>query len=161
MKVARITMWGCEAFQRVCPSAYVGYQMLGDGRIEHLLLKDKGGVKVRLRLDCEDCVLGRLLKSSKLVSMPAVVDGVKVRFMTIYNREVRRVLSQHKHQLVNVEVLDLRSVVLTRRQRELLRVVADGAGTSPSRVARRLGVSRQAAQKLLNNLVRKIATIIS
>jgi DNA-binding CsgD family transcriptional regulator len=156
-------MWGCEAFQRAYPTAYVGYQILDDGRIEHLLLSENSGLKrVKLKMDCDKCVLGRLVKSSKLVSMPTVLDdGKKIRFVTTYNREVKRILSEHRSQLVSVEVLDLRSVVLTRRQRELLRIVANGAGTSPSRVAVRLGVSRQAAQKLLTNLVKKIATIMA
>ncbi len=156
-------MWGCEAFQRAHPVAYVGYQILDDGRIEHLLLSDSNGLrKVKLKMDCNKCVLGRLVKSSKLVSMPTVLDdGKRIRFMALYNREVKRILSEHRDQLVGVDVLDLRSVVLTRRQRELLRVVANGAGTSPSRVAVKLGVSRQAAQKMLHNLVKKIATIMS
>ncbi len=163
MRVARIVMWGCQAFQSLRPQAYVGYRLLSDGRIEHLLIRKGYGLEtVKLRMECDECILGKLLKSSTLVSMPIVLDdGRRLRFLVAYNHETKRLIARHRDQLDTIEILDLRRVVLTKKQRQVLRLAANGTGTSPTKIADKLGVSRQAAQKLLQNLVRKISTIMA
>lgn len=160
VRALRITMVGCEALQRVKPRAYLGYRILEDGRIEHHLVRGRRRL-VRLRVDCDRCVLGRLLKASAVVSTPVVIDGRLVRFLVLDSREARRIVGETPSRLVSVEQVELENLVLTDRQRHALRLAADGAGPTPSRLARALGVTRQAAQRLLKTVLRKASILLT
>ncbi len=167
MRVAKIVMWGCDYLQKVSPTTYIGYQLKNSEKIEHLLIRktDKGLKRIRLRADCSRCILGKLIRTSKLVAMPVIVGERKgkkiIKFIVLYNREVRKLLATHRDQLVDIEITSIRRVVLTDRQREVLMLAANGVGTSPTRIASKLNISRQAAQKIIHNLVRKLAVIVS
>ncbi|GEM_PF-6866124 len=167
MRVAKIVMWGCDYLQKTKPTIYIGYQLKDGERIEHLLIKktENGLKRIRLRAECDKCILGRLIKSSKLVAMPVIIGEKNkrkmIKFIVLYNREIQKLLTKHREQLVDVEIISIRRVMLTDRQREVLVLAANGTGTSPTRIASKLNISRQAAQKILYNLVRKLAVIVS
>ena len=113
---------------------------------------------VRFRKSCSDCVLGTLIKRSAVIAPPVLVDnGRRVRFIAIFNKAVRTLLKSEK--LAGVEIIDVRSVTLTSKQRLALKIVADVSTTS--RVATELKVSRQAARKLLSRLMKKLAILMS
>ncbi len=160
MRALRVTLVGCEALRRAGARAYLGYRLLDDGRIEHVLVRGRRRA-VRIRVRCDDCVLGRLLKASALVSMPVIVEGRLVRFLVLETREVERLLRESGDRVVSVEPVEVDDLVLTERQRRVLRLAADGGGLSPSRIAARLGVTRQAAQKLLRAALRKVSALLA
>jgi DNA-binding CsgD family transcriptional regulator len=114
----------------------------------------------RFRKRCSDCVLGILLKRSAIIAPPVLVDdGKRVRFLVVYSRAVKTLLREKREQVVSVRVLDIRRVLLTSRQRLTLKLVASGASTS--KVAVELNVTRQAARKLFNRLMQKLAVVMT
>jgi DNA-binding CsgD family transcriptional regulator len=160
VRALRVTIIGCEALKKVKPAAYLGYKLLEDGRIEHLLLKGRRRA-VRVRVRCDECVLSRILKASALLSMPVVVDGYLVRFLVLETREVAKLLEESRGRVVSVERVEVEDLVLTDRQRYVLKLAADGGGASPSRIAWKLGVTRQAAQKLIKTALRKVSMLLT
>lgn len=168
MKVAVITIEPCFTVRELGACSYVGYRIYGD-RVEHLVIaggrsgscRHAGKPKVvKFRKRCDECVLGMLLRRSALVTLPTLSsDGSAIRFVVVYSRAVRALLKERGERVVSVKVLDLRRVLLTHRQRLALRLVA--SGTPISKVAAELGITKQAARKLLGRLMRKLAEVMA
>ena len=157
MKVARITMRPCQQLRRLGPKNYIGYRVNGD-TVEHYVTTRSGG-HVKLRLRCDDCFFAKLVKSSYIVSPPVLHDGY-IRFLAVYTNAVRRLVSRHKDQLLSIDIMDSRNVILTDKQRAVFRLISR-SGHRPSTIARNWGVSRTAVHKTIKTALRKIAVMLS
>lgn len=151
----------CELLKAISPSLYLGFELVDDGCIEHFLMTKGCKEFRRLRIECENCMLGRLIRSSALLSSPMIVKQKAIRFLVLYNLSVRKILSDYRDQLIDLEVIDLRKVVLTEKQKQVLRMAGDGIGLSTSTLARRLGVSKPAARKLVRRTLCKVSFIMT
>ena len=158
MRVIRVVMWQCELLRQAEPEAYLGTRFSCDRFIEHLVVS-KRSVK-RVRLACETCVLAKLARASYLLGHPEVTSDGKIQFLVRDDSGARRILREHQEDLVDVEYLDHRSVYLTPRQREVLKTLAEET-TSISSLARRLGVAKPAALRLVKRSLRKLAKLHS
>ncbi len=157
MKVARITMKPCHRLRRLRPKNYIGYRVSGE-TVEHYVTT-RTGDHVKLRLRCDDCFFGKLVKTSYIVSPPVLYDG-HIKFLVVYTNAVRRLVSKHREQLLGVEIMDSRNVILTDKQRAVFRLISSN-GHRPSTIARNWGVSRTAVHKTIKTALRKIAVMLS
>ncbi len=154
MKLAVITMKQCPVAASAKPKAYLGFRCTAS-YVEHLLESSKG--PARIRRECRGCVLAGIVEGSYLVSTPIVFEDGRIRFIAVYNNAVRRLLQRHRDQLVSVEIVDSRSLLLTPRQRRLIALMAENP--SPSRLASILGVTRPSASKAVRRVLRKLSLL--
>ena len=161
MKIARVTLKPCQRLTRLNPKAYIGYQLNGH-TVEHLVIADNQGHKstVSLKVHCGECLFCHFLKTTKIVGTPTLEDHGRIRFTILYTGTARRLINRHRDRLESLEVYDYRSTILTEKQRKAIQIAAE-EGLSPTRVAEKLGVSRQAAGKLLRKAMAKIARTIA
>jgi len=156
MKLLRITMKQCDTVKGIGAEEYLGTR-LGSCplRIEHIVV---AGKKIeRVKKSCDHCILAKLYHSTYVVGNPTLTQGGGIVFLAIDTREVRRMLNRHRDELINVEEVDPRSIYLTPRQKEALRLLATGEATNISRLARRLGITKPAALKLFRKSLQKLA----
>ncbi len=156
MKALRVTMHVCQRLASLKPRAYIGYRIVDENTIKHLVLVGRRRL-AKVRVDCSECVLGKLMKTSTLLSMP-VLEGELVRFIVLDTPALHRMLQNHGGRVVGVEPISISNIVLTEKQRKILQPAASASPT-PSRIAAALGVTRQAAQRLLRQVVRKLSTV--
>ncbi len=160
MKALVVIATPCEYVKRLRPEGYLGYRLGGcpQGSIEHLLVTRKGLVKARK--ECENCVLARLARATHLLSPPVLTSTGHMKFLVTATPAAKRVLTEYRDRVVNIEEVDYRSVHLTPRQREAIQLLAEQA-TNITGLARALGVSKPAAWKLVRKTIRKIAQLYS
>lgn len=160
MRVARVTMKPCRKLEETYACRYLGFRLANGDKIEHYL-EENNGKRIKLRVPCNNCVLGRLLRTSFLVSIPVIVNengSRRLRFLVVVNGVVRRLLMEYSSQLDEVEIDDARNYYLTPRQAEALKLLSNGANTV-SGLSRKLGISKVAASKLIKRGLRKIVKI--
>lgn len=162
MRAAVVVMQACNKLIKEKPIAYLSYQVEEDGYIKHLIVK-LDGERLRLKIlkvACHDCFLYHTMKKSKLLSMPSVQEGGdKLKFVVMYTSQTKNLIDKYRDRIESFEVTDLRGLLLTKRQREVLSTAAL-RGPSPSRIAKELGISRQAAQKLIAKALKKLTRIL-
>ena len=158
MRALLVSARPCEAVARIGAEGYVGFKIIGCSMVEHALLK--GGRVVRVSRRCEECVFGRLVRASLVIGRPSLTPRGLMKFVVADTREARRVLRESVGQVVSVEEVDVRGVVLSQRQAEALSLMADGAG-GVAGVARALGISKVAAWKLVKKGLRKLALAVA
>ncbi len=157
MRVLKIVMKQCEILRSLDAVGYVGSRLGGCVKfIEHAVMT-REGIK-RVRAPCHSCVLAKLYRASFVLGYPVITSDGLIRFLVLKNRLVQRILREHERDLVSVEELDYREVILTPRQRETLHHMALD-GTSITRIARALGVTKPAALKLARRSLRKLALL--
>ena len=156
MRVLIVTAEPCEAVKALGAEGYVGFRLdpRGCEWVSHALLRRGRVVNVARR--CEECVFGVLARSGHVLAAPTLTGGGRMRFVVEDTWRVRRALRAFSDQVVSVEEADARGLVLTARQRRVLALISDGAG-SIAEVARRLGVSKTAASKLVRKTLRKLS----
>ncbi len=156
MKALLISAVPCEQVRELGPEGYLGFRTLNCEAIEHLIVS-KGRV-VRARRKCDDCVLGQLARHGFILSNPTITSEGFIRMASTDSAGVRRILRKYRHQIVAVEEIDLRGLILTPKQRMAVALLADGA-SNISGVARALGISKTAAWKLVKKSIKKIARL--
>ncbi|HID41700.1 MAG TPA: hypothetical protein EYP33_06060 [Pyrodictium sp.] len=158
MKLAVITMKQCQLLRGLKPRSYLAFGSCGAARrmIEHII-EDQHGRIEKLRVSCRDCILAQLLQGSYIVGQPVLLPEGLIRFVAVYTNATRRTISRNKSRLVSVEIIDARSLLLTPRQRAVLRMLGDSATITG--IASRLGVSRAAAGKLVRRTLQKLALL--
>ncbi|MCE4627865.1 MAG: hypothetical protein F7C34_01775 [Desulfurococcales archaeon] len=155
MKALVIEAEPCETVKKLAPSSYVGFRMLSCGKIEHLLIADNQ-VR-RVRKGCENCVLGVLVRSGHLIGQPSITKSGKLRFIVADTVDTRRVIRKYGSQVVSSEQVDIRGISLTRKQREIVEMLASNENISS--IARTMGISKAAAWKLVKKTLRKVARL--
>ncbi|MEB3850982.1 MAG: hypothetical protein LRS49_00165 [Desulfurococcales archaeon] len=158
MKALLVTALPCDEVRKLKPESHLGFRTLGCDEIEHLIVS--GGRALRTRRKCDECLLGVLIRSSYVLSGPVITPEGLVRMAAIDKPSVRRALRIHRRQLVSLEEVDVRNLVLTPRQRVAFSLLASDAGNIAG-VARALGISKVAAWKLVRKSLRKIARLHS
>jgi len=157
MKLLRLEMWQCERVRR----EEAGYLATHFGRcplyIEHLITS--GNSVKRVRVGCENCVLAKLYRASYVVGSPVLTPDGRIRFYVRKDKKVKRIIEEHIDDLISVEEVDHREVVLTPRQREAIRLLASGEASNITRLAAKLGISKPAALRLVRRSLRKLARI--
>lgn len=98
----------------------------------------------------------RFLNSFYYAHLRILNDGSLIRFHVLYTREAERLLAAHKGQVVSLEIISPGNLLLTKRQEEALILAAVNGTASPTLIARKLGISRQAASKLLSKALKKL-----
>ena len=156
MKLLRITMKQCDTVRNIGAEEYLGTR-LGSCplRIEHIIVSGKRIEHVKK--SCDSCILAKLYHSTYVVGNPTLTPEGGIVFIAINTREVRRILKHHKEELINVEEVDPRNIYLTPRQKEALKLLATGEASNISRLARRLGITKPAALKLVRKSLQKLA----
>ena len=157
MKVARITMKPCKLLQNIKPKNYIGFKVNHEGMVEHYI-ECINGSKRRLKVNCYNCFLGRVLEYSYLISIPKIIatnNGISIRFFTLYNARVRELLREFRDQIIDLVIDDYRNYYLTPRQLQILQLLGDDR-KSISNIAKSMGISKTAASKLLDKALRKI-----
>ena len=155
MKALVIEAEPCEAVKRLAPSSYIGFKIMSCGKIEHMLIADN---KLRrVRKECDNCVLGALVKSGHIIGQPSITRAGRLRFIVADSAETRRTLRRHRAQVVYSEEVNIRGVSLTRKQREIVEMLA--ANGNISGIARAMGISKAAAWKLVKKTLRKVARL--
>jgi predicted DNA binding protein len=157
-RVAVVEVEQCPTLRSVGARSYLGYRLLGDGSVEHLV-EDSEGRLVRVKADCGSCVFCRLIRSTYLVG-PPVVKGEAMKFTVVYNRAARRILESERGRVRSLRILRREAVLLTEAQREALALSVD-RGPRVSELARSLGVSKPAASKALRKALRKAYIILA
>ena len=158
MKLLRILMWQCELVRQQEAEDYLATHL---GRcpvyIEHLLATGNSVKKVRI--GCENCVLAKLYRASYVVGKPTLTSDGKILFYVRKDKKVEKILKEHLDSLVSVEVVDHREVILTPRQREAIKLLAEGEATNITRLAQKLRITKPAALRLVRRSLRKLARI--
>ncbi|MCE4620636.1 MAG: hypothetical protein F7C33_06410 [Desulfurococcales archaeon] len=154
MRLLKVRMRQCEKLRSIGADSYLGFRIAScPERIEHVVVSSRRVSIFSKR--CDDCVLAKLVRATHVVGTP-IIAGDSIVFLVNDNRHARRLLAQHSDDIVEVEEVDYREAYLTKRQRQVLRLLASGEASNVSRVARKLGISKPAALKLVKNSIRKI-----
>ena len=131
---------------------YLGFSLQKHGIVHYF----KANGKV-IHLPCKDCVLHQLLGAAPLVDHPRFEDGVFV-FRFLYTRALAKRLKIKEGQWYSshftIQLVSLRRVLLTSRQKKAFRLFATGG---LRRVAESLGVSKPTACRLVKRALQKLA----
>lgn len=152
VRVAKLALEPCQLFKNLKPTQYIGFKFCGK-YIEHLV-KAEGEYR-RLRVNCSECIVAHILTKSHIIS-PPVYDGESIKIVVVYNRVVERLLKSGRARVVNVYRIN--AILLTRKQREMLRLVT---AMGISNVAKDSGVSRVAVFRSFKSALRKISELMT
>ena len=119
------------------------------------MLTARGAVAVSKR--CDDCVFYRLMTSSYIRGTPSIDNGV-IKVIIADTRGARRVLAEHRGQVISATPVKRSSLVLTYKQREVLLALANGS--SISILARSSSRSKVAVYKLFRKALRKVVELV-
>ncbi len=156
--VAIVEMDQCDTLKSLRPKRYLGYRLLDNGEVEHLV-EDNRGNSVKVKAGCGNCVFCRLLKATYLVGPPVMKED-RMKFVVLYNWAARRIIESNRRRIRGFKVVRKEAVILTERQRELLeRGVREGL--SVSRLARSEGVSKPAVSKALRKALSKALLVLA
>ncbi|MFP3266385.1 MAG: bacteriocin [Thermoproteus sp.] len=153
MEFIRVYLRPCSALPRDAV-AHLGFRVEG-GRVRHIVLTARGAVAVSKR--CDDCVFYRLMSSSYVRGAPSIDNGV-IKVIVADTRGARRVLAEHRGQVISVTPVKRSSLVLTYKQREVLLALANG--DSISILARSSSRSKVAVYKLFRKALRKVVELV-
>jgi DNA-binding CsgD family transcriptional regulator len=154
MKYLLLYLKPCEKLPRDA-YAHLGFY-LKNGLISHVVATKHGIRLVSAR--CEECIFYKLLTSTYVYGTPQISQG-RLKVVAVDNRAVRRLVAQHSHQVVKVVEAGPRSLVLTERQKEVLRALADGHNISST--ARMESVSKVAVYKTFKTALRKVVALLA
>ncbi|MEL9990598.1 MAG: bacteriocin [Thermoproteus sp.] len=153
MEFLRVRLKVCDAVPKDAIS-HLGFKV-EDGVVRHLVMTPRGPVVVSKR--CEDCVFYKLASSTYVFGAPSIHKGV-VKLVVADTRVVRKILHEHRGQVVSVERLKHTSIVITEKQREVLSAMANGGSIAV--VARMSSRSKVAVYKLFKKTLKKIAELV-
>ncbi len=153
MRFLRVRLKACNAVPRDA-EAHLGFKV-ENGVVRHLVLTSRGPVVVSKR--CEDCVFYKLASSTYVRGTPTIHNGV-IKIVVADTRTARAILRQHEEQVISVEELRHTSLVLTRKQREILSALANGSTIAD--MARFSSRSKVAVHKIFRKALRKVVELI-
>ncbi|MEB3806749.1 MAG: hypothetical protein GSR73_04450 [Desulfurococcales archaeon] len=157
MKLLKVTMKQCSLLRQLKPDEYLGTRIgTCPAKIEHIVVSNRR-VHV-LKKSCDDCVLAKLMRATHVIGQPVIRGDETIVFIVRDNKYTRRLLREHNDDIVDVGEVDYREVYLTLRQKEALRMLANGEASNISRLARKLGISKPAALKLVKSSIKKLAS---
>jgi len=104
-----------------------------------------------IHMPCRHCVLRDLISVAPLVDQPRFENGVFI-FKFLHNRALAKRLTGAPH--FTTQLVSLRKVFLSARQREAFRLFAEGG---LRRVTNVLGVSKPTASRLVKRALQKLA----
>lgn len=155
MKLLRVVMTQCEKLKSLKPDEYLGVRIGScPDRIEHIVVSNRRVHIVSKR--CEDCVLAKLIRSTHVIGQP-VLKGGTITFIVRADKYSRNLIKKYSRDIIDISELDYRELYLTERQKQVLRLMVSGEASNISRIARKLGISKPAALKLVRNSIRKLA----
>jgi len=144
---------------RTCPRvprdayAHLGFHMR-NGRVIHLVATPRGVEKVVAR--CDECVFYQLASSGYIFGGVKLSEG-RITVIVTGNGAVKKIL-RNSPQVVKVEEVSYKNLILTEKQRNALLHLAMGKGAGD--LAKELGVSRVAALKLIKRALKKVALLV-
>jgi hypothetical protein len=153
VKFLRVRLRACDALPRDA-LAHLGFKIEGD-RVRHAVLTPRGPVTVSKK--CDECIFYKLISGSYVYGAPSIHNGV-IKVIVADTRPARRILAEHRQQVISVERLRPASLVLTSKQREVLSAMASGG--SISLIARASSRSKVAVYKLFRKTLRKVVELI-
>jgi len=156
MKVLLASLEPCREIKELEPKIYIGYRVLDCDRIEHIVLS--GGSINKIKKRNEECVFAQLIRHGYALVPPIITQEGFVRLILIDSANVRKILKRHEQRIIGISRHDLRSLVLTLRQRRALSLFALQSNNI-SGVAKVLSISKPAAWKLIKKSIRKIANL--
>ena len=155
MKFIEIEMKQCELMKSRHAEEYLGNSMRQcPARIEHIVVAQ--GRIHRVPVQCSSCVLAKLYRATHVIGNPVLTPDGRIKFVVVDSRTTRRIISEHREELISVRPVDQRQLYLTPRQREALRLLANEEATNISQISRLLKISKPAAHKLVRNSIRKV-----
>lgn len=156
MRLIRVVIRQCETLKSLQADEYLGTRIgYCPYKIEHIVVSRR---KIHVfSKECESCVLAKLIRNTHVIGLPVIKEDQTIHFIVRESRNTLRVLREHAEDIVEIEPVDYREVYLTIRQKEALRLLANGDASNISRLARKLGISKPAALKLVKKSIQKIA----
>lgn len=157
MKLVKVVIRQCETLRALDADEYLGTRIgYCPSKIEHIVVS---GRRIHIfRKNCDDCVLAKLMKTTHVIGLPVIRKDETIHFIVRETRRAMKILKEHEKDILKMEEVDYREVYLTLRQKEALRLLANGEASNISRLARKLGISKPAALKLVKNSIRKLAS---
>lgn len=143
---------------KLCPQApadayaHLGFQ-IQNGKLVHVVATPRGVVHIVAK--CEECLLYKLLSVGYVKSVE--LENRRLVVVVGATQAVKKLLRNNLH-VVKVETVSHRRLVLTERQRAVLRRVAEGRGLGE--VAKELGVTKVAVYKIFKKALEKAALLI-
>lgn len=153
MKYLILYLKPCERLPRDA-YAHLGFY-LKNGLISHIVATKDGLCLISAR--CEECIFYKLLTSTYVYGTPQIAQG-RLKIVVADNRAVRRLIA-HGSQLVKIVERRPISLVLTERQKKVLRALADGRNISST--ARMESVSKVAVYKTFKTALRKVVALLA